>query len=311
MTRRADRLTGDLYADGTSGVITLATLAGDGGFGDKGGHGGAKNTVTAFNDDLNGGLGDDVLAGDLTISRSDESTILLTVRAGGDSSFSTDNGGSSNTVSAFNDVLAGGDGDDTLVGDLHYLDRPNIDELHLTLEAEPDDTIRAFRDSLDGGNGNDALYGDFFGDGRSFAPYIDRDVNFSGKDGLFSDTLNGGGGADVIAGGIGADIMTGGAGADRFVWYLNDLWERPLNTVDTIRDFSLEDALDLRPFFGGFQSGSQSGQQILDLRRDGDSTVLGFNTPGAPEHDDFVRLQGFTTDLTVQDLIDHGNLLIA
>ena len=51
--------------------------------------------------------------------------------------------------------------------------------------------------------------------------------------------------------------------------------------------------------------------KYLDLHREGDSTVLGFSTNGGPEYEDFVRLQGFTTDLTEQELIDHGNLLIA
>lgn len=215
-----------------------------------------------------------------------------------------------NTVSAFNDVLAGGDGDDTLVGDLHYLDRPGMDQLRFTLEGGPDDTIRAFQDSLDGGNGKDALYGDFFGIEGSWVPFV-HFSNLSGKNALFSDTLNGGGGADVIAGGIGADVMTGGAGADRFVWYSHDLRDTPPKTVDTIRDFSVEDMLDLRPFFAGFNPAVSPDSKYLDLRREGDSTVLGFNTNGGPEHEDFVRLQGFTTDLTVQDMIDHGNLLIA
>jgi Ca2+-binding RTX toxin-like protein len=298
--------------DGTSGSIELAAVAGAGGNGgEKGGRGGATNTVTAFNDDLNSGLGNDVLAGDLSVSRSDQSTISLTVRSGSDSSSSIKNGGSSNTVSAFNDVLAGGDGDDTLVGDLHYLDPPGTDQLRFTLEGGPDDTIRAFQDSLDGGNGKDVLYGDFFGNEGSSAPYIHFESDFSGKNGLFSDTLNGGGGANVIAGGIGADVMTGGAGADRFVWNLHDLWETPLKTTDSIRDFSIDDVLDLRPFFAGFNPGISPDSKYLDLRRDGDSTVLGFNTSGGPEHEDFVRLQGFTTDLTVQDFIDHGTLLIA
>ena len=283
-------------------------MAGAGNGGETGGRGGATNTVTAFNDDLNGGLGDDVLAGDLSVSRSDQSTISLTVRSGSDSYSFVKNGGLNNTVSAFNDVLAGGDGDDTLVGDLHYLDRPGMDQLRFTLEGGPDDTIRAFQDSLDGGNGKDALYGDFFVIEGSWVPFINLG-DLAGKNTLFSDTLNGGGGADVIAGGIGADVMTGGAGADRFVWYSHDLRDAPPKTVDTIRDFSVEDMLDLRPFFAGFNVSPDS--KYLDLHRLGDSTVLGLNTNVGPEYEDFVRLQGFTTDLTVQDMIDHGNLLIA
>ncbi|MBK8176139.1 MAG: calcium-binding protein [Rhodospirillales bacterium] len=319
----ADTLAGDVLSDHASGTILLAASAGCGGYGyDRiGGTGGANNTAAAFNDILTGGDGNDVLVGDLAASFADGAPFELTratlsVRVGAQGAAGAANGGADNVVQAFDDTLAGGNGDDLLVGDV-FLAIDTLDQrLILRIDAAGDagNQMTAFRDRLDGGDGNDTLYGDFFDGAAGFSALLSPGGTFGGLPLMFADTLAGGGGDDVIAGGLGTDTLSGGGGADRFVWTLDDLSFAPgLPPVDTITDFDLNDTLDLSGYFAAFNFpvGVAPDATYISLRVDGGATIVGVNASGGPSHDDFVRLAGFTTALDVQDLIDSGVILIA
>jgi len=310
-----DLLVGDLASDSTTGRIELSALAGQGGGGDTaGGHGGDDNWVGAFNDRLDGGDGDDLLIGDLSVERfvaGPQGGIRLLVASGTAGSYTSDNGGSGNSVRAFNDTLDGGDGDDLLIGDVRYVfDTPaQGDHLVLDIQGGGDDRATAFCDVLTGGDGNDTLYGDCFDGSASISPQVWSQPE---KGRLFADTLDGGAGDDVLIGGLGADVMTGGGGDDVFRWDLDDLWETPVPGVDRITDFAEGDVLDLRPFFTAFTypPGYEPDASFLRLRTDGADTLLDYSLTGGPLYEPFLRLENYTTDATIQELLDDGVILI-
>ena len=133
--------------------------------------------MTAGDDILNGGNGNDViagLAGDDIINGGNGNDTL-----NGNSGRDTLNGG------AGTDILNGGRGADTLNGGNGW------------------DTLNGNRgaDTLNGGNGNDTLGG---GSGAD---------TLNGGNG--NDTLNGGNGRDTLNGGTGNNTLNGGNGADR------------------------------------------------------------------------------------------------
>lgn len=122
-----------------------------------------------------------------------------------------------------NNVLTGGSGNDTLVGDRG-------------------------KDLLNGGRDNDVLLG---GDNN------DTLVGDRGKDllngGNNNDLLNGGDGDDTLMGGAGRDTLTGGAGKDNFSF------ASPSERTDMITDFSVaNDTLFVSAtgFGGGLMAGS-------------------------------------------------------
>lgn len=311
-----DSLVGDLISDNTIGRIEVSAVAGRGGAGDSiGGDGGDNNWLSAFNDHLDGGDGKDLVVGDLSIDQFTptgmDGEIRLSIASGTAGSYTTDNGGSENVVRAFNDSVDGGGDDDLLVGDIVYsyttlLDR---DALVLDVQGGADDWVMAFCDSLSGGDGNDTLYGDCFDGQGSFSPQVWSEPE-AGR--LFADTLDGGAGNDVLVGGLGVDVMTGGAGDDAFRWDLDDLWESPVSGVDRITDFGQGDVLDLRPFFTAFtfDPGQEPDASFLRLTQDGDDTLVAYSLTGGAMYQNFVRLENFTTDETVQDLLDDGTILI-
>ncbi|MBK8176138.1 MAG: calcium-binding protein [Rhodospirillales bacterium] len=310
-----DWLVGDIEVSNSNGDLSLTAAAGNGGDGKgeayaagAGGTGGDANLAVAFNDRLEGDDGADTLVGDILISDPNtayEGTLDLSVNAGGDGSGSTVAlGGASNAVSAFNDTLQGGAGDDLLVGDAFKIGGQS-DAPYIGIVGGSDDTVTAFQDILVGGEGNDTLIGDTNDTLRSDI-LLHIDGTFTGRDGLFGDTLIGGKGNDVLQGGLGADSMTGGPGTDRFVWTNGDFeniasptftWQPP---VDTITDFAAGDVLD----FSGAPYPHVSG-----LSTDGTSTIVQGDFFGTTY--DLVRLNDFTTTLSLQQLIDSGVILIA
>ncbi|MBY5933018.1 Hint domain-containing protein [Tateyamaria omphalii] len=104
-----------------------------------------------------------------------------------------------------NDVINGGDGDDTIFGD------------------GGNDTLSggANNDSVDGGTGDDVLAGNGGADTLIGGSGDDSMSGDGGSDSLTGgtgdDTLEGGNGADTLEGQQGADSLVGGAGADVLV----------------------------------------------------------------------------------------------
>lgn len=132
-----------------------------------------------------------------------------------------------------NDVLSGGAGNDTLIGD------GGIDVLR-------------------GGSGNDSLVGGAGGDRLS---------GNSGNDTLIGDDGTAGSGAnqnDSLHGGTGDDILTGGEGFDRFFYFQGD-------GNDTITDFNTgsgQDFADGNQANNDFLDLSQFYTDIFELRTD-------------------------------------------
>ena len=139
---------------------------------------------SAFNDFVDGGLGDDsILAG-----LGDDAVL------GFDGNDTIDGGGGA-------DEILGQDGTDLLLGD------------------SGDDSIDggAANDTIRGGRGDDTIQGGFGDD------LVDGDAHddlLLGGDG--DDTLRGDAGRDNIIGGLGDDVLRGGNGRDTFFWNLTD-----------------------------------------------------------------------------------------
>jgi len=77
----------------------------------------------------------------------------------------------------------------------------------------------------------------------SFTIQTDADHTFAGTDD--ADYIVGTSAADTITGGAGDDVMTGGSGADTFVFRLADIGTEANPATDTVKDFGINDALDL------------------------------------------------------------------
>jgi hypothetical protein len=208
----SDRLYGDNANDWIAGDMWQATDAG------------AASYIEGGADFLDGGLGDDLLYGEI------DTAFAGLLDAGG------------------NDWLDGGLGNDTIDGQL------GVDTAAFNTEA-----IAVLADILLGiasGQGSDMLAGieNLVGSIKNDSLRGDNSANrLTGNDGddqLFGrggvDYLIGGNGNDLLNGGAGADTMVGGAGADTFV-------EGPLvggaATTDRITDFQNGvDRIDLKAF---------------------------------------------------------------
>jgi Ca2+-binding RTX toxin-like protein len=183
----ADELIGptegfSILSGGTGGDIISGSLAGD-----------AGTSV------LDGGPGADILSGDRISYQSRIHPVRITLNGAADDG----EAGENDAVLAAWDI-AGGSGDDTLVGD--YRDNA-IDG------GRGKDLIRA-------GAGDDTVSGDWGADRVFGGGGEDLIRGFSGNDALFGgaagDLVYGGGGRDVIAGGAGADLLQGGGRSDTF-----------------------------------------------------------------------------------------------
>jgi hypothetical protein len=261
-----DRLIGDVYKTLGDGDATLTASVGTGGdyraglpapddADAIGGAGGSDNDAAIFNDALDAGGGDDLAVGDFwRTSGTGDVALTAAVGSGGTANGpggTGGTGGDDNVLSAFNDLIAGGDGADVLVGDVYRILDPGA--ISLAVEAGADKSgaggegnrVRAFSDDISGGEGNDLLVGDVY---RQDFP-DDVSVSIAGTAGneivAFADYLRGGDGDDRLYGdfldasgdftpGIGvtgehsgkerlfADTLEGGRGADSLYGGLGD-----------------------------------------------------------------------------------------
>ncbi|MBK8176898.1 MAG: type I secretion C-terminal target domain-containing protein [Rhodospirillales bacterium] len=319
-------LIGDIDLTDGAGSVTLRAAAGAGSSRSdfSGGEGGDDNSVRAFCDSIfpsadDGDIGN-LLVGDVR-SQAFTGSIGLVIEAGTDGLGG--DGGDGNGVTAFNDLLIvqprNDVVDDLLIGDVYFAS--SAPSLSITIAGEAGNSISAFQDSLSGGGGNDALWGDFFNGSGGFLPstlHIEGD--FAGREHLFADTIDGGNGNDTLAGGLGSDVLTGGSGADHFVWDEGDLTRIAITgtvPVDRVTDFGATDH-DVLDFSGllaslGFTAGD-SASDWLSLRSEAGATVIAIDADGTGVDETFsaaVRLEGFTTALPLQQLIDDGTILIA
>ncbi len=182
-----ENLTGSAYADTLTGDGNANVLTGNGGNDTLTGNGGADYLYGgAGNDTLIGGVGADYIDGgdneDTASYAGSTQGVSITLN---DSGNATGVGGDAQGDSLRHiEHLTGGEGDDTLIGNLSAN----------TL------TGNGGNDTLDGGIGNDTLSG---GAG---------DDVLTG--GIGNDTLDGGDGDDVLNGGAGSDTLDGGVGID-------------------------------------------------------------------------------------------------
>ncbi|MEI3775153.1 Ig-like domain-containing protein, partial [Pectobacterium brasiliense] len=144
---------------------------------------GSSESIHAGNDQLNGGLGNDILFGDVV-------------------SFPNIDG---NGITALQNYIGKQLGMQTGV--------PTAKEMHgyiATHSAEFDlSSAKDGNDILNGGDGDDIL----FGQGGNDTLY----------GGAGNDLLYGGSGDDILIGGAGGDTLIGGAGADTFKWQAGDI----------------------------------------------------------------------------------------
>ncbi len=262
-----DDLAGDVLHAGR-GSVGLSAKAGSGGHAlyllgysgafnlNGGGAGGSDNTVTAFNDRLTAGIGDDILVGDVT--HSDDGDVGMSAKAGTGGFARADNqdstgdagaGGIDNAVTAFNDHLTAGVGDDILVGDVRHAGGGRVS---LSATAGSGDygivfyegdggaggngnTVTAFNDRLTAGVGDDIVCGDVAHSGGGDVD-LNAEVGAGGRDNggeggsgnaatTFNDTIDTGSGDDIVAGdvthsgdgyaGLSTRAGPGGGGASR------------------------------------------------------------------------------------------------
>jgi Ca2+-binding RTX toxin-like protein len=148
---------------------------------------------------LDGGSGADILSGEIISYRSRIHPVRVTLNGAADDG----EAGENDVILAARDI-AGGSGDDTLVGDSQY---NTIDG------GNGKDLIRA-------GAGDDTVSGDWGADRVYGGGGEDLIMGFSGNDALFGgaadDLVYGGGGRDAIAAGTGSDLLQGGGRSDTF-----------------------------------------------------------------------------------------------
>lgn len=336
-------LIGDIDLRNSTASVHLVAAAGNGGDIRANpdavpGYGGDNNTVQAFCDFLMsyGETGGFVLVGDLRAQGS-SGTITLDVRVGAggkaDDGTALGNGGHGNFVEAFNDTLLGklfhSGGGDLMVGDLLL---EGGEAVTIRIEGGADDTISAFQDSIDAGSGDDVLYGDFYVQQPANAPAVEIVGNFSGRDLLFADalegdegddilfgqlgkdSLNGGWDADTLHGGEGSDNLDGGGGgSDTFVYSEGDVSSsgQPA-AVDSIFSFDTDDIIDVRSLLPTDFTGvladyldfrTKAGDTVVAIDLDGSNTGSGFT--------DFLRMEDFVFDQNLEELVAAGLILVA
>ncbi|WP_169715811.1 calcium-binding protein [Pseudomonas indica] len=211
-----------------AGVNNLRALAGDDGNVVEGGLGNDRIHAGSASDVVHGGGDDDVIYG---LGGSD----TLLGDAGND--FIRGDG---NTRSALylehtaieqhgNDLIHGGQGEDSLVGDggsdlLYGGDDNDMLYGDRMSDGTPDETPFAYmgNDTLDGGEGDDYLEGggradNLLGGGGNDTLWGDADAELLDASVHGDDTLDGGQGDDVLGGGGGSDLLYGGDGADELI----------------------------------------------------------------------------------------------
>ena len=204
---------------------------------------------------VNGGHGDDVLIGSVSLSSQLRGGDGADILRGGDAA----------------DILDGGDGADTIFGDIVAANAVGSDA---TLQAQ----INGGNDTINGGDGADSIQGiagnDVIdsGDGHDLVyggQGADSVFADNGSDSLFgglgNDTLNGDGGTDVVSGGFDNDLIYGGELADTLNGDEGN---------DIIRGNSGSDSID-----GGADNDSILGDSGNDIINggDGNDTLNGIN----------------------------------
>lgn len=243
-----DTVVGDVRGESDLSSLTLRAEAGGAGNGLFGGAGGDANTVQAFNDSLRSGSGSDTIVGDVSrTSSSSEVTLLVSASTGSYGGLGSRGdrydgraGGEANTVMSFNDTGLGGDGADTIVGDI--LQQLSRDTLALTIEAGTgamalgpggsysaaggdggsDATIRSFADRLQGDGADDLIVGDIsqVDSEGNVALNVRCGVGGDGSTNYYGTLRNGGdGGSDAHVTAF-TDTLTGDNGND---WLIGDI----------------------------------------------------------------------------------------
>jgi hypothetical protein len=282
-----DLMVGDVF--GTGGVRLTASVGrgGGGGYDSRGGGGGSENTMSAFDDTLDGGAGADTLTGDV-YSIGDNVTTALHVSAGrveNENGGYSGGGGSGNTLSAFNDTLDGGAGTDALTGDVYNVGNDSTAELSVSAGSGGSTTsytpggggdqndVFAFSDMLEGGSGRDLLVGDVWSggsgevvlnlatgaDGSSPWGYDWSNGGVGNQAAAFNDDLDGGDGDDLLVG----DVYFTGSGATVTV----NVEGTEGNTVAAFRD-TLTGGDGADTLYGDFFDGTGAFEPVLDV--DGD-----------------------------------------
>ena len=250
-----------------------------------------------MNDILNGGDGDDNLAGeagDDVLNGGNGNDRLV-----GGTGFDTMNGGAGNDILVLDqgntqgggpfDIVTGGDGIDTLVIDtgsenvgigplLPFILAADIEIVQVVSAQNVGIRLNALDnlmggganyDFVDGGAGNDTLYGRGGDDGLFGGDGIDRLFGEAG-----SDNIDGGAGNDLLYGGTDADRMHGAAGNDTIYGEAGD-------------DMLLGDA-GTDQLFGGL------GADIFEFTSVADSST---SATTADRIRDFAQVQGDRIDL--------------
>ena len=168
-----DFLGGDVVAVDGSGSLTASGGSGPGGNG---------NLLHAFNDGLVGGTDADVVVGDVAQTGLGAASLVANAGIGATvfrGMIHGADGGDQNTVRAFDDTLTGGEGSDTLVGDVFAIDSSGLAFLNAAAGAPGptssdvdvyqggnggnDNRVIAFCDSIEGGPAGTALSATFIG----------------------------------------------------------------------------------------------------------------------------------------------------
>ncbi len=172
------------------------------------------------------------------------------------------------------DSMYGGEGSDWLFGE--YGDDAMVGD--------------AGNDALAGGDGNDTIRG---------GADNDRLFGDNGNDGLYGDDGN-----DYLIGEAGSDVLAGGAGADQFVFTSFD-------GVDNVRDFTLEDRLNITDLLTGYGP-EDNIADFVQLLYSGNQTMVSVNTDGAGS--DFFQVFSvygkMLASKSAQSLLDSGILIV-
>ncbi|MFM5715208.1 VWA domain-containing protein [Aeromonas allosaccharophila] len=193
---------------------------------------------------------------------------------------------------------------------------------HLT-ELSEESGRSGGNDTLYGGSGNDILFGQ---EGNDILDGGDGDDYLDGGSG--NDTQIGGLGNDILIGGLGSDTMTGGAGSDTFKWLAGDAD----SSTDNITDFTLGsptsggDVLDLSDLLVGVPLAANNNDlaTALDnyLKFDTATNKLTIDTNGLTSGGSQLTVQfqgsleldhngGLTTNHDIiKQLLDDGNLKV-
>ncbi len=210
-------------------------------------------------DNITGGTGNDVIFGDTP------NTDALAGNGGGYGAAGTHNGAGVDVL-YHTDVVPHAGATATNAEVLAWLSDPAGNYANANSVNIAGDT-RGGNDTIDGGAGNDLIFGQ--------------------------------GGNDTIIGGAGNDTMFGGTGADTFVFNLADVGTEATPAMDTIKDFSASDTLDLSDVLSGV---GNSGVTFANVTATSADVQVNVGNTAAPEqviHVEFDAALTGTQQLTI------------